>query len=166
MLFRSAFVSNPDQFGDTEKLRAAGKLDAKLAQRQKLMSINYAQLPDEEQEKDRVVARALLQALTGGQGVTEVVDWPTLGAAATLGAGAGYAFTKAKDWLADRQWKKDRAEYQQKRAELLKKEKDEQQGVAEGAKVDRMVKHIAKSERKLGKSKKEDRKSTRLNSSH
>ena len=66
-----AFVSNPDQFGDTEKLRAAGKLDAKLAQRQKLMSINYAQLPDEEQEKDRVVARALLQALTGGQGVEE-----------------------------------------------------------------------------------------------
>ena len=90
-----AFVSNPDQFGDTEKLRAAGKLDAKLAQRQKLMSINYAQLPDEEQEKDRVVARALLQALTGGQGVEE------------------------------------------------------------GAKVDRMVKHIAKSERKLGKSKEE-----------
>lgn len=60
-----AFVSNPDQFDDTEKLKAAGKLEAKLAQREKLMNINYAQLPDEEQEKDRVVARALLAALTG-----------------------------------------------------------------------------------------------------
>ena len=60
-----AFVSNPDQFDDTEKLKVAGKLEAKLAQREKLMNINYAQLPDEEQEKDRVVARALLAALTG-----------------------------------------------------------------------------------------------------
>lgn len=60
-----AFVSNPEQFDDTEKLKAAGKLEAKLAQREKLMNINYAQLPDEEQEKDRVVARALLAALIG-----------------------------------------------------------------------------------------------------
>lgn len=59
-----AFVSNPDQFDDTEKLKAAGKLEAKLAQREKLMNINYAELPDEEQEKDRVVTRALLAALT------------------------------------------------------------------------------------------------------
>jgi hypothetical protein len=59
-----AFVQNPDQFDDTEKLRASGKLDAKLAQREKLMNINYSQLPDEEKEKDRVVARALLSALT------------------------------------------------------------------------------------------------------
>ena len=29
------------------------------------MNINYAQLPDDEQEKDRVVARAVLAALTG-----------------------------------------------------------------------------------------------------
>jgi len=60
-----AFVQNPDQFDDTEKLKAAGKLEAKLAQREKLMNIEYAQLPDEEKEKDRVVARALLNALTG-----------------------------------------------------------------------------------------------------
>lgn len=60
-----AFVSNPDQFDDTEKLKAAGKLEAKLAQREKLMNIEYAQLPEEEKEKDRVVARALLQALKG-----------------------------------------------------------------------------------------------------
>ena len=59
------FVQDPDQFADTEKLRAAGKLDAKLDQRAKLMRINYAQLPDHEQEKDRVVARALLQAMRG-----------------------------------------------------------------------------------------------------
>lgn len=64
-----AFVTNPDQFDDTEKLKAAGKLDAKLQQREKLMSIPYAQLSDEEQEKDRVVARALLQAIKGKQGV-------------------------------------------------------------------------------------------------
>jgi hypothetical protein len=31
------------------------------------MNIDYDQLPDDEQEKDRVVARALLQALTGQQ---------------------------------------------------------------------------------------------------
>lgn len=60
-----AFVQNPDQFDDTEKLKTAGKLEAKLAQRQKLMNINYAELPNEEKEKDRVVARALLTALTG-----------------------------------------------------------------------------------------------------
>ena len=62
-----AFVQNPDQFDDTEKLRAAGKLEAKLAQREKLMNIPYAQLSDEEQEKDRVVARALLATLSGKQ---------------------------------------------------------------------------------------------------
>jgi hypothetical protein len=66
-----AFVQDPDQFDDTEKLKAAGKLEAKLQQREKLMNIGYVQLSDEEQEKDRVVARALLQALTGQQGVAE-----------------------------------------------------------------------------------------------
>ena len=65
------FVQNPEQFDDTEKLRQAGKLDAKLQQRAKLMKINYAQLDNEEQEKDRVVARALLQAIKGQQGVAE-----------------------------------------------------------------------------------------------
>lgn len=59
------FVKNPDQFDDTEKLKAAGKLEAKLQQRAKLMKINYSELPDDEKEKDRVVARALLQALKG-----------------------------------------------------------------------------------------------------
>ena len=66
-----AFVQNPEQFGDTEKLKAAGKLEAKLQQRAQLMKQNYAQLPEEEKEKDRVVARALLQALKGQQGVAE-----------------------------------------------------------------------------------------------
>jgi len=60
-----AFVENPDQFDDTAKLKAAGKLEAKLAQREKLMNIDYSQLDDEEQEKDRVVARALLTAIKG-----------------------------------------------------------------------------------------------------
>ena len=64
-----AFVQNPEQFDDTEKLRAAGKLDAKLAQREKLMNIEYAQLPEDEKEKDRVVARALLKAINAGNSV-------------------------------------------------------------------------------------------------
>jgi hypothetical protein len=65
------FVADPDQFDDTEKLRQAGKLDAKLQQRAKLMKINYAQLDNEEQEKDRVVARALLQAMRGQSDLNE-----------------------------------------------------------------------------------------------
>jgi hypothetical protein len=62
------FVQNPEQFDDTAKLKAAGKLEAKLQQRAQLMKQNYGQLPEEEKEKDRVVARALLQALKGEQG--------------------------------------------------------------------------------------------------
>jgi hypothetical protein len=38
------------------------------------MKQNYAQLPGEEKEKDRVVARALLRAITGQQGVAEDTD--------------------------------------------------------------------------------------------
>ena len=68
-----AFVQNPDQFDDTAKLQAAGKLEAKLQQRAQLMKQNYAQLPEEEKEKDRVVARALLQAIKGEQGVEEAI---------------------------------------------------------------------------------------------
>lgn len=67
------FVKNPNQFDDTENLKASGKLEAKLEQRGKLMNINYTQLPEDEKEKDRVVARALLQALTG-QEITEDSD--------------------------------------------------------------------------------------------
>lgn len=66
-----AFVQNPDQFDDTAKLKAAGKLEAKLQQRAQLMKQNYAQLPDDEKEKDRVVARALLQAIRGTQDTEE-----------------------------------------------------------------------------------------------
>ena len=62
-----AFVQDPKQFDDTAKLAAAGKLEAKLQQRAQLMKQNYAQLPEEEKEKDRVVARALLQAIRGTQ---------------------------------------------------------------------------------------------------
>ena len=84
-----AFVKNPDQFDDTAKLRAAGKLDAKLQQREKLMSINYAQLPEDEKEKDRVVARALLKALTGG--IQETAGATGSGAMATsMGGGNGF----------------------------------------------------------------------------
>ena len=75
-----AFVKNPDQFDDrkneTAKLQEkfpdkspeeiAQEVDAliqkKRTQRALLMKQNYAQLSEEEKEKDRVVARALLQA--------------------------------------------------------------------------------------------------------
>lgn len=66
-----AFVKNPDQFDDTAKLKAADKLEAKLEQRKKLMNIDYSSLPEEEKEKDRVVARALLKAITGQGDVSE-----------------------------------------------------------------------------------------------
>jgi ParB-like nuclease domain len=77
-----AFVQNPGQFDDTEKLMAAGKLDAKIAQREKLMNISYDKLPSDEQEKDLVVARALLAALTDSKKkvseskIDEVADQP------------------------------------------------------------------------------------------
>jgi hypothetical protein len=73
-----AFVQDPEQFDDTAKLAAAGKLEAKLQQRAQLMKQNYAQLPEEEKEKDRVVARALLQAIKGPQqqGVAEDFSAP------------------------------------------------------------------------------------------
>ena len=61
-----AFVKNPDQFDDS-KTMAPEKLQAKIAQRQKLMTQQYAQLPEDEKEKDRVVARAMLQAIIGQQ---------------------------------------------------------------------------------------------------
>jgi hypothetical protein len=77
-----AFVQNPEQFDDTAKLKAAGKLEAKLQQRAQLMKQNYGQLPEEEKEKDRVVARALLQALKGEQGMAE--GWKEKVAAATI----------------------------------------------------------------------------------
>ena len=71
-----AFVQNPEQFDDTAKLQTAGKLEAKLQQRAELMKKNYSQLPEDEKEKDRVVARALLQALKGQQGQQGVAeDW-------------------------------------------------------------------------------------------
>jgi hypothetical protein len=71
------FVQDPEQFDDTAKLAAAGKLEAKLQQRAQLMKQNYGQLPEEEKEKDRVVARALLQAIRGEQGVAEGKADPT-----------------------------------------------------------------------------------------
>jgi hypothetical protein len=65
-----AFVKNPMQFDDS-KTMAPEKLQAKLAQREKLMTQQYARLPEDEKEKDRVVARAMLKAITGEQGVAE-----------------------------------------------------------------------------------------------
>ena len=68
-----AFVKNPDQFDDS-KTMAPEKLQAKIAQRQKLMTQQYAQLPEDEKEKDRVVARAMLQAIKGQQELSEEFD--------------------------------------------------------------------------------------------
>lgn len=66
------FVQNPDQFSDTAALRQSGKLEAKLAARKALMSKTYAQLPEHEKEKDRVVARVLLTALAPSADRAEV----------------------------------------------------------------------------------------------
>jgi len=82
-----AFVQNPEQFDDTAKLQTAGKLEAKLQQRAELMKKNYSQLPEEEKEKDRVVARALLQALKGQQGQQGVAESEFAGDYATGEAG-------------------------------------------------------------------------------
>ena len=68
-----AFVKNPQMFDDS-KTMAPEKLQAKIAQRQKLMTQQYAQLPEDEKEKDRVVARAMLQAIGGQQELSEEFD--------------------------------------------------------------------------------------------
>ena len=57
------FVQDPDQFDDTQKLRDSGKLEATKARREILMKKNYSELNEDDKEKDRVVARALLQAM-------------------------------------------------------------------------------------------------------
>ena len=82
-----AFVKNSDQFDDS-KTMAPEKLQAKIAQRQKLMTQQYAQLPEDEKEKDRVVARAMLQAITGKQGVAEAI--PTIRGTPKAQPGADY----------------------------------------------------------------------------
>ena len=57
------FVQDPDQFDDTQKLRDDGKFDTKYAQRKYLKGLDYKDLKEDDKEKDRVVARALLQAM-------------------------------------------------------------------------------------------------------
>lgn len=69
------FVDNPDQFSDTEKLRATGKFDKKMADR-KAQMVPFNQLTKDQQDIDTVVARAMLQAITGQQGVAEAGEWP------------------------------------------------------------------------------------------
>jgi hypothetical protein len=66
---------------------APEKLQAKIAQRQQLMTQQYAQLPEEEKEKDRVVARAMLQAITGQQGVSEDIKYKDTVSHPQFGAG-------------------------------------------------------------------------------
>ena len=73
-----AFVQNPDKFDDTAKLKAEDKLEATLQRREKLMNLNYDSLSDKEKEKDRVVARALLKAITGQEDVSEGLDFKSL----------------------------------------------------------------------------------------
>ena len=58
------FVDNPDQFDDTETLRAKGKFDKKMADRIAQM-VPFNQLTKDQQDIDRVVAEALLQAIKG-----------------------------------------------------------------------------------------------------
>ena len=58
------FVDDPDQFDDTETLRAKGKFDKKMADRIAQM-VPFNQLTKDQQKIDRVVAEALLQAIKG-----------------------------------------------------------------------------------------------------
>ena len=60
------FVDDPDQFSDTEKLRADGKFDKKMADR-KAQMVPFNRLTKDQQDIDTVVARALLQAIRGEQ---------------------------------------------------------------------------------------------------
>jgi len=146
-----AFVKNPDQFSDTEKLKAAGKLEAKLQQRAQLMKQNYAQLPEEEKEKDRVVARELLRAITGQQGVAE---------------GSGGAKYKIKQigseggkdyYISPNTGKKvyKKAKVGDHETPDGEHKPEARMPYKEGAKVDRQAKHITTSMMKKGKSKKD-----------
>lgn len=56
--------------------------DEKKLKRAKLAMQSYSELPEEEKEKDRVVARALLQAIKGDQAIAEGSDQSTLPPAA------------------------------------------------------------------------------------
>jgi len=58
------FVDDPDQFDDTETLRAKGKFDKKMADRIAQM-VPFNQLTKDQQDIDRVVARVLLKAIVG-----------------------------------------------------------------------------------------------------
>jgi len=60
------FVDDPDQFDDTETLRAKGKFDKKMADRIAQM-VPFNQLTKDQQDIDRVVAEALLKEITGQQ---------------------------------------------------------------------------------------------------
>ena len=61
------FVQDPDQFDDTPKARAKGTLDGQLVRRKELMNKPYSDLSEDDKEKDRVVARAILQAIKGNE---------------------------------------------------------------------------------------------------
>ena len=92
------FVDDPDQFSDTEALRAKGKFDKKMADRIAQM-VPFNELTKDQQDIDRVVAEALLQAITGGgeQGVAEGNFGPAATAAIQQGkspSDVAYADTK------------------------------------------------------------------------
>jgi hypothetical protein len=58
------FVADPTAFPESEDLRKRGELEKKVAQRKKLAAQSYVSLPDAEKEKDRVLARAVFDAMT------------------------------------------------------------------------------------------------------
>jgi hypothetical protein len=58
------FANDPNAFPESEELRKRGELEKKIAQRKKLAAQSYASLSNDEKEKDRVLARAVLDALT------------------------------------------------------------------------------------------------------
>jgi hypothetical protein len=77
------FVDNPDQFSDTETLRAKGKFDKKMADR-KAQMVPFNRLTKDQQDIDTVVARAMLQAITGDQGVAEKLNLKAMDTGAVI----------------------------------------------------------------------------------
>jgi hypothetical protein len=159
-------VQAPEQFDDTEKLRQAGKLDAKIQQRAQLMKQNYAQLPEEEKEKDRVVARALLQAINGQQAVAEAREFKNKDEFDSLANTGDYYYTRTGNKVTktksgikhERGYKKDRDDADELQERAKSKAQQKFMGMVYAAKKGQKPasKEVAKVARGMSKSDAED----------
>ena len=116
------FVDDPDQFDDTETLRAKGKFDTKMSDRIAQM-VPFGQLTKDQQDIDRVVARALLQAIKGQQGVAEASN--------TMQRYGQKIIKRAREARAA----EAREKAEKEKAEQEKADKEKNKGVAEATSV-------------------------------